>query len=1716
VSCSELYYARNIQKNITKLTTFCIIWRLFNELVYPIFIMKSLLLSILLLLTANTAFSQQAKNGNYTVTAAGTVLNAYTDVTANVAAGGTSIPVTASGLTNTYFASGLAAGDLILIIQMQGATMDIVTNPAIPTASGGWGSNFTVSNSAWADMGNVNNYRADWGGVTNYNNSGKYEYAEVLSVPNATTINVRCALKNNYTSSGHVQVVRVPRIGNLVLNANTTIVPLSWDGIIGGIVALEVNGTLTFGTNSKINASGFGFRGGVVENTSNGPGNASDVGKPAYSAASEGAEKGEGIGGSPAAEYTTLYSRYGLGAAANGGGGGNYKNGGGGGGSNIGTGAYYGYGIPTPGYASFWNLELAGMATTPSSGGGRGGYSGAQSDQNEATLGPNNSAWAADSRRKEGGFGGHPLTYDATRLFMGGAGGAGEMDNSQGGNGGNGGGIVFIQSYGSITGTGTIEASGQNGQNSNPNSQTPGVNNSGRKGIDGAGGAGAGGAIIVSNSAAIPSTVSLVANGGNGGNNNILYGTYVAQTPQLEADGPGGGGTGGYVNYTSGSPTLSVVGGSNGVVNVSGTVTTNIVSNFTPNGATGGAIGLSFVTQPYYNLIANNATICTGNTANLSVTVQGTLPSPITNANITWYTTYTGNTSVGTGLTFTTPVLTTTTTYYVGFCPNGTFRVPVTVTVGGPTISGTAVVTNATCSAGGSITGLSTSGGAPTSVITWNGVTTPSMNLSGASAGSYTVTVTDGVGCTTTSGPYTIGTSGGPAINSTNMVVANASCSGGGGSISGITATGTGLTYNWNSGAYSTLNISSLNTGNYSLLVTDNNGCTATLGPINVAQNPGPTINTTNMVVTNTTCGLNNGSITGITATGTGLTYQWNGVTAASLDQANLASGNYTLIVTNGIGCTATYGPIAIGTSSTPVINSSSILITNAHCTQSNGAISGISVSGGQIPYTYSWNSGAYTTLSIVSIPAGNYSLQVTDDLGCIANAGPFTVNDIAGPSINSTNVVITNETCAGNDGSITGITATGTGTLTYSWNLSPSATLNHTNIPGGNYGLVVTDAFGCNSAAGPFNVGLSPGPAINTTNMVVVPTSCGLNNGSITGITASGTGLTYQWNGAPSASLNQTNLAAGNYTLVVTDAGNCTSTFGPIAVGSSTAPVINATAISITHAHCAQSTGAISGLTVSGGQTAYTYSWNGGAYSTLNISNVPSGSYTLVVTDNLGCTATSGPHTINNIAGPTLNTASVQTTNETCALNDGTISGLTTTGTGLTITWNGVVTPTLNQTNLAPGNYNVIVSDGFGCSATGGPFTINAVIPLSLNQNSLVVTPTGCNGNTGAINGLSINGGINPIVSWSNGPNTLNISNLGAGNYTITVTDDQNCSVQQTIPVPSTSGLTLNTNNAVITNDQCGTGTGTISGVTVSGGTNPYSYSWNNSSTLNTLDISNLISGNYTLVVTDNSGCQATTTLFVGIVPASTIDQSNVVVSNESCVGNNGSINGIQIAGNGPYTYSWTGSALTSLNLTNLVAGVYTLTIMDVNGCVTAGTPITVGSGPIPNANFTISPVIASPGELINFNDASSGGTIVAYSWHIVGSPSISSSSSCTYSSLVEGNYSMTLIIETVDGCIDSITKDFQILGELKIPNIVTANGDHTNDEFYITNLKPNSKLIIQNRWGNVVFEAANYKNDWGGKDIDGNNVDDGVYFYQLITADGKIWQGNVHLLID
>ena len=490
--------------------------------------------------TSDTAMAAAGKDGTKTISAANTIVNEFTTLSSNVSAGGTSLTVASSSLNaNGRFSAGLASGDLVMIIQMQGATISTADNAA-------------------------------YGAVSSYGNCGLYEFASVSAVPNATTITLATGLKNSYTSAGKVQVVRVPRYTTLTINAGGSISTSDWDGSKGGIVAIEAASTVTI--NGSINVNGKGFRGGVIEQHADMPG-----GHTIYRSTSdnEGAEKGESIAG-----YQSSYTngRYGRGAPANGGGGGNAHNASGGGGANGGVVASWtGMGTPDTSVSSWktaWNLESVGFASTSSSGGGRGGYAYSANAKNPLTVGPNNATWGGDSRYNVGGYGGRPLDYSGGRIFMGGGGGAGDSNDGTGTSGADGAGIVFLLVKGNVTGTGTIYANGDNGSTT-----------SGPLGWDGTGGGGGGGAVVIYHYSGAASSISIQAKGGTGGNQNL--------TGDPEAEGAGGGGGGGFVAIT-GSPAISinVTGGSQGSTN------STSVSSFTPNGGTKGGSGTSNGTAP--------------------------------------------------------------------------------------------------------------------------------------------------------------------------------------------------------------------------------------------------------------------------------------------------------------------------------------------------------------------------------------------------------------------------------------------------------------------------------------------------------------------------------------------------------------------------------------------------------------------------------------------------------------------------------------------------------------------------------------------------------------------------------------------------------------------------------------------------------------------------------------------------------------------------------------------------------------------------------------------------------------------------------------------------------------------------------------------------------------------------------------------------------------
>lgn len=491
--------------------------------------------------------AQKGKDGVYSfspgsVTTA--IVNRYSVLASGVSSGASSITVAniadLSGSTsftnsvNAFSTAALSPGDLVMITQMQGASINI-TDALV------------------------------YGTITSYNNTGNYELRTVLSIA-TNTITFCQALTNSYTVGGtaRAQVIRIPRFSTATVGLNGILSAMPWAGTIGGVCAIEVNGNLI--VNGKIDATGTGFRGGTANN---GVGNFGSAGYRTSNSANGGL-KGEGIAGNQS-DYAGLNGEFGRGAAANGGGGGDSHNSGGGGGANAGrngTLTWNGTGVKSTTVASWataWNLEVAGFAIDTSRGGGRGGYSYASGNGNAITQGPGDAVWSGDLRRNVGGLGGRPLDYSAnTRLFMGGGGGAGDENGGVGGSGGNGGGILYLLVAGTVSGTGNITSNGNNG-----------VTAGSLLDVDGAGGGGAGGSVILLSNSNITG-IAINANGGAGGNE-----IYTSSS----SAGLGGGGGGGYIYTTLTSVTRSVVGGTNGLTNSSS------LTEFLPNGSTMGDAG---------------------------------------------------------------------------------------------------------------------------------------------------------------------------------------------------------------------------------------------------------------------------------------------------------------------------------------------------------------------------------------------------------------------------------------------------------------------------------------------------------------------------------------------------------------------------------------------------------------------------------------------------------------------------------------------------------------------------------------------------------------------------------------------------------------------------------------------------------------------------------------------------------------------------------------------------------------------------------------------------------------------------------------------------------------------------------------------------------------------------------------------------------------------
>lgn len=492
---------------------------------------------------------------------------------------------------------------------------------------------------------------------------------------------------------------------------------------------------------------------------------------------------------------------------------------------------------------------------------------------------------------------------------------------------------------------------------------------------------------------------------------------------------------------------------------------------------------------------------------------------------------------------------------------------------------------------------------------------------------------------------------------------------------------------------------------------------------------------------------------------------------------------------------------------------------------------------------------------TFTGLPADTYTVTIEDNAGCQATYTlPVVISEptVLSASLNGT----TPSTVGGSDGKVW-VTANG-GTAPYSYQWSNILTIGDTtfNASAGNYCVTVTDDNGC-SATGCYSL-TAPPCNLSVSSAAATGVTCpGGANGSITITAANAVGsVEYSINNGSTWSGSNTfsSLSAGIYNVRVRDDQGCVASWPSNTIV--TMPAQWNTSTSVTDpSTIGASDGAIN-LTVTGGTLPYTYLWSS-AQTTQDISGLVQGTYTVTVTDDRGCTTTATA-TVNN-PGCNLSLNEIHNNVSCNGAGDGNISVTPANGTGpYTYSIDGGNTYQVGGTfsGLSGGSYTVLAEDANQCTAT---VTVTIVDPAALSV-PIVATPLSAPGATDGALDATATGGTAPYTfQWSTGATTEDINGLGAGNYCVTVTDDNGCTVSncETISYnnPACNGFAIS--NVAVVQPTCPDDLGRIT-INITGGTNPVLYSVDSGTTFqNGVSLFDVAAGSYNILVRDNAGCE-------------------------------------------------------------------------------------------------------------------------------------------------------------------------------------------------------------------------------------------------------------------
>jgi gliding motility-associated-like protein len=1066
--------------------------------------------------------------------------------------------------------------------------------------------------------------------------------------------------------------------------------------------------------------------------------------------------------------------------------------------------------------------------------------------------------------------------------------------------------------------------------------------------------------------------------------------------------------------------------------------------------------------------------------------------------------------------------------------------------------TGLATIQTSDCSkADGKVTVNPVGGSGNYSYLWSNGAT--STSIANVTAGIYTVAVTDNVkGCTIRD--TAVVSSSNTLLNVVALVTPSSSCNAANGAAIVTVAGGSNnYSYLWSNGA-TTKDLSNVAPGTYYLLVKDNsNNCYASKAVTIDAQ-----FLNANVVATPSACGGNTGTAMVLVVNGSGsYTYSWSGLGTNIAAVNNLAAGIYVLTVTDVVRGCSNQQVVTIGQTGGPA---ASLQVTQPSCTAPTGSVSINAAAGLQ----YLWSTGA-TTANVSGLMPGNYTVTVTDPVAKCSSILPVIVNHVTPVSV-TVNPTAYSSCLSNPNGKAIATVTGGTAPFTYSWTGGiTTPALN--NVIAGNYNLIVADAKGCSINAA-VTIPFDTVKVLKATVTTATPAFC--NTSSTGALDVSVTGgaqpYTYLWsNGLPVQDL--LSVLPGQYTLVVTDLLGCKDTL-VATVQFNTANQVDATVALKTEPTCAASfLGAIN-TSVSGGTAPYSYLWSTGSVLG-NLTGLAAGNYTLVVTDVKNCKDTLAVQlkldTANAVTAAALAvTPTACNTSATGAIDVGVTKGTA----PYSYRWStGALTEDL--ANLTVGNYTLVVTDAAGCKDT----LVTAVLPdPATNVDATLASktePTCAASVMGAI-ATNVTGGTTPYTySWSTGATTPGLTGVGAGTYSVVVSDVKNCkdtlSVQVNINSANNVTATAGTTQAAT----CNVAANGAVDVNIAKGTAPYTYSWSNGAA--TQDLDHVKPGTYTLVVTDAAGCKDTLGANIIVDTARTVRAVlDSIVSVKCSDLGSGAVFAHADRGTAPYAYSWSNGATTQ-NLTGVTTGSYTLTVTDADGCsnqlnavvdkvsnmvvVATAVPVACYGGTNGAASVQVNGGSGNYGYTWSNGSISAGLSAVAagaYSVQVLdnqtgcaGADTVTVSqpdalvltgavtNDTCYSTndgavnlevaggvtpytfrwsnnaetqsiigLKAGTYAVTVTDHNACTAQQTfVVKDADCDFKLVIHDVITPNGDGANDFFVIDGIQfySDNSVKVFSKWGDEVFASKGYQNNWNGQGKSGSDLPAGTYYYVL-----------------